>query len=134
MLTFHQFLISEAFLKGVKGSYGYTELWKNPSKSEIADLARETTQLAGFVVGKDFYLWNRDNAAHHDVEHDVPTTKSGIPLYLSVDPKTLTAYVRVSSYTMEKRGAYDYNEASIVAKLRKHPAFTKVFPTIRLDK
>lgn len=131
MLTFKQFLMREEFYKGGDTHYGYVEIFKNPSKYEMRDLAKENRETGAIISGKNLYVWNRNEAEHGDVKHLIPrTSKNWIPLYLYYTASDNSVTVSVSSYSMYSSGREDYNAEEIFDACKEHPAF-KVFSTIK---
>lgn len=131
MKTFNQF--NEAFYKGERGRFGYVEIYKNPTKSEMREInPRSGHELGAIVSGKNLYVWDRDKAEHADVKYLMPrVSKDWYPLYLYYNHKDKSVRVSVSSFSMYGSGRPTYNEKQIVDYCRKHPAF-KIFSKVEL--
>lgn len=133
MLTFTEFL-AEKFYKGTKGKYDYTEVYVNPSKSEMTEIAHgdPDEQIGAWVVGKNLYVWDRHNGEHHDVKALVGADSAATPLYLYYNPRTNVLAADPSSFSMFSMGHSRINSDEILAFCQKHPAF-KAFKVTDFD-
>lgn len=139
MMTFQQFL-TEKFLKGFKGIFKYTELYKNPAPSELTEFApaehlnipydlREygTTgyYCAGLIVGRDLFVWSRAASDHVGVIRELNTSVDKcIPLYLYYLPDTKTLAVDLAIFTAGEAPMGKFRKPSVLVDYcRKHPAF-----------
>ena len=141
MLTFAQFL-TERFLKGLK-DYGYAEIWKDPSYLEALKLAyaanrandesainrmgtgTKNIDLGGWILDDHLYLWDRGQATHMPVRHNLPyakTPETACAIYLRVNPSTKEAIVRLAEYSHPEDTKYDTNQ-KLVNYCRKLKAF-----------
>ena len=95
MLTYEHFLI-EKFLKGFDADFGYSEIYKNPTRVEwtqvghkqspgmyLRDAYGAVCYYAGAILTtKDIYVFNRENAEHHTTAYAIPKLESNwFPLY-----------------------------------------------------
>ena len=133
MLTFKQFLI-EKFFKGLDGRMGYVEIYKNPTKYEIQEAARNArraSQLGAIVSGKDLYVWHRDDGDHADVKMVIPNlAPDWVPLYIYYNPGNNSADISVATFSMYSAERFEFNEDEILNRVKTHPAF-KIFSSVK---
>lgn len=126
MLTFSQFL-TEVFLTGVDGRFGYSEIYVNPTSSELRELAHEDGgQVGGILTAKNFYAFDRNGAEHIDAAHSIPKLPSDwIPLYLyyayNARPRQIS--LTVAAFSSLGRSLSVNNDAKLMKFAKAHRAF-----------
>jgi hypothetical protein len=150
MLSFAQFL-AERFLKGVHG-FGYAEIWKDPKYLEILKLAYEANRnndsssinrlgtgtknidLGGLIHDDHLYLWDRGQATHSTVWHNIPHKGDSVEcIYLRFDPRTKAATVRIAEYSQGEMGDAQFGSNNeLVRYCRKLKPF-KIFSRVAVD-
>lgn len=124
MKTFIQFL-AEKFFRGTKGRYDYTEIFVNPTATELIELSHgdTDTQIGAWVVGRNLYVWDREQGEHSDVRSTIKADSSSLPLYLYYAKNANVIGVDVSAFSMHSMDQFNINTDEIVNHCQKHPAF-----------
>jgi hypothetical protein len=142
MLTFHQFLI-EKFLRGGKGNYGYTEIYVNPTRSELREVghhwisADNVYDLGGLIMPKKLYVWDREICTHDTMLTllDRLVDDTVVPIYLTYFPETKTAKIALAMWSASDSIAHKFGAAGsrtgLINYAKKHPAF-RIFDKVVL--
>ena len=131
MQRFLQFL-HERFYKSFDGRFGYVEVYKNPTITELEEMSKGNNwrQLGAIATDKDLYVWDRQEGEHDEVKRTISgLPPRWVPLYLYYKHSTRSCEVLLSRYSAAKVGL-EYDEDELVAFCKAHPAF-KIFSNIR---
>lgn len=136
--------LTEQFVKGIDAAHGYTEIYKNPTRSELENFAVDTSvakplqkrygsnirYLGAWVNDKNLFVFDRSTAEHSDVINKLRTVidKSYLPIYLYYFPDSKTVAVRPSSWSWSHDSSAP-DSAAITRMAKRHPAF-KIFSTV----
>lgn len=133
--------LHEKFLKGLKGTYGYTEIYQNPTLNELVEFgdkhASNSTSIIGDVrYGKtvylyrgiytdtDLYLWHEEKCEHEDAAEALPKIQNRYtPIYLQYYPETQTALISFSVWSSRPGITSIRNIKTLVKAARSHRAF-----------
>lgn len=134
MLSFTQYRrsLTEKFLTGGQGSYGYVEIFVNPTLDELDSLSHKDREFefGAFIAPKHLYVWDRMPSTHKAVSRLIPGWKlDWTPVYLYYSSRSRAVKIAVSSFSMYSRGDYAWNLKDIRATVGAHPAF-RIFSKI----
>jgi len=141
MKSFYQY-ITEVFFKGFKADFDYCELFKNPTADEfnscahsvggryVSSLYTDTAgengirTLAGFLVGKDLYIFDREKSQHRAVSYQLPkSSNTVIPLFIYEFPGNILA-VELAAFSLNvELRASESELAKLQQQIYKHPKF-----------
>jgi hypothetical protein len=136
MLTFLQFL-TEKFLMGTSGRYGYCEVYKNAKVDDLEKVGERTQPpykyekygtscyySAAWITDKDFIVFDRKTNHHNDIKNDYAVTKKtgdlsdAIPVYVYWFPSSQTLVLALSSYSAHSEAE---DEAKLKRTRKTHP-------------
>lgn len=118
--------LTEQYFRSIyskKGSGESFDIYKNPTKSEVSELAREHNIVRFIAHSGDFYLFPGHLPHHHAVEY------IGLPLPLN--PKIRDAFLGIAKAT--RNGGLDYYDSNqiepeqLAEVVRFHPYIEKFF-------
>lgn len=127
MRTFREYL-TEHFLQGTQGSFGYTEIFKNPTFDELKEVGKRQTApidlkrfghdfqdgtisrgtqtwfMGGILTRQNLYIFDRNKAEHAEVYRALLAEKhieytQAVPLHLYYFPSSKTLAMAVATYT-----------------------------------
>ncbi len=143
MLTFSQYL-SERFLMGADG-YSYSEIYVNPSNSDLQTVGRLTAPvyvpsvlekfkspcyyMGGLFTTKNFFIFNRDNIEHREAtialrkKFNPTQTQHFVAVYLYYFPQLKVISLDPATYSMGSEYAYGSKADEALRRVCKnHPA------------